>query len=80
MSMAKKASAPKKPAADGSQQLIEAIATVKQLQDFIGEHGSLESALAAVARVQGMVALTAGVDQLKQALEIVGQGAAPPQA
>jgi hypothetical protein len=76
--MAKK-TPPKKPTADGSRQLIDAIAAVKQLQDFVAEHGTLEKALAAAARVRGLIEMTGGFDQLKQALEIVGQESAPPQ-
>jgi hypothetical protein len=70
--MAKKTPAPAKKT-DGSQNLIDAIATVKQLQDFVGEHGTVEKALAAVVRVQGLVEMTGGFESLKQALEIVGQ-------
>ena len=77
--MAKKTPAPKKPTTGNSMQLIDAIATVKQLQDFIQEHGTLEKALAAAARVHGLIEMTGGFDQLKQALEIVGKEAAPPQ-
>jgi hypothetical protein len=78
--MAKKAPTAKKPTADSSKCLIDAIATVKQLQDFVQEHGSVDKALAAVARVQGLVELTDGFCQLKQALEIVGgQKSAAPQ-
>ena len=78
--MAKKAAVPKKQTADSSQQLIDAIATVRQLQDFIKEHGTLEKALATVIRVHGLIELTCGFDQLKQALEIVGRQDAPSQA
>jgi hypothetical protein len=77
--MAKKAPAPKKLATGNSQQLIDAIATVKQLQDFVKEHGTLEAALGATVRVHGLVELTGGFDQLKEALEIVGKETAPPQ-
>jgi hypothetical protein len=77
--MAKKAAAPKAPqTADSTKQLIEAIVTVKQLQNFIGEHGSLEKALAAVVRVEDLVDLTKGFGPLKQALEIVGKKEEPP--
>ncbi len=76
--MAKK-TPPKKQTADSCKQLIDAIATVKQLQDFVKEHGTLEKALAAAVRVHGLIKLTGGFDQLKQALEIVGQEPAPPQ-
>jgi hypothetical protein len=75
--MAKKTPAVKKPATDGAKQLVDAIATVKQLQDFIRQHGGLEKALAAALRVHELIALTGGIDQLKQALEIVGKEAAP---
>jgi hypothetical protein len=71
--MAKKTTAPKKPVVGGSQQLIDAIATVKQLQDFVKEHGTAEKALAAAIRVHGLIQMTGGFEQLKQALEIVGQ-------
>ena len=74
--MAKKASAPKQPATGGSQQLIDAIATVKQLQDFIKEHGDVERALAAAAHVHGLIEMTGGFDALKQALAIVGKDSA----
>jgi hypothetical protein len=77
--MAKKVPAPKKPAADNTKQLVEAIATVKHLQDFIKEHGSVDKALGAVSRVCGLVELTGGIGQLKQALEIVGREGAEPQ-
>jgi hypothetical protein len=73
MDMAKKTAAAKKPVAGGSQQLIDAIATVKQLQDFVKEHGTAEKALAAAIRVHGLIQMTGGFEQLKQALEIVGQ-------
>jgi hypothetical protein len=77
--MAKKTPAAAKPApvVDSSKQLVEAIITVKHLQNFIKEHGSLESALAAVARVKDLVELTHGFNELNQALEIVGREDAP---
>jgi hypothetical protein len=79
--MAKKAPIAKKPTADSCKCLIDAIATVKQLQDFVQEHGSAEKALAAAARVHGLIEMTGGYCQLKQALEIVsGKEAAAPQA
>jgi hypothetical protein len=77
--MAKKTPAPKKPTADSSKQLIEAVATVIQLQGFIKEHGALEKALAAAVRVHGLIEMTGGFDQLKQALEIVGKETVVPQ-
>ncbi len=73
-----KSPAPKQPATGGSQQLIDAIATVKQLQDFIKKHGTVEQAVAAAHRVHGLIEMTGGFDALKQALEIVGQEAAQP--
>jgi hypothetical protein len=76
--MAKKTPTPKKPTTDGSKQLIDAIATVKQLQDFVKEHGTVEKALAAAVRVHGLIEMTGGFDRLKQALEIVGQESAAP--
>ena len=78
--MSKKVPAAKKPTADGSKCLIDAIATVKQLQDFVQEHGSAEKALAAAARVHGLIRMTGGFEQLKQALEIVGQEPVAPPA
>jgi hypothetical protein len=77
--MAKKTPVPTKATADHSKCLIDAIATVKQLQDFVAQHGTVESALAAATRVHGLIQMTGGFDQLKQALEIVGQEATPPQ-
>jgi hypothetical protein len=74
--MAKKTPTPKKPTTDSSKNLINAIATVKQLQDFVKEHGTVEKALAAAVRVQGLIELTGGFNHLKQALEIVGQESA----
>lgn len=77
--MAKKTPAPKKATPGSSNQLIEAIATVKQLQDFVKEHGTAEKALAAAIRVYGLIEMTGGFEPLKQALAIVGQEAAAPQ-
>ena len=77
--MAKKSPAPKKQTTGTSQQLIEAIATVTCLQEFIKEHGTLENALAAATRVHGLIEMAGGFGQLKEALEIVGKGAAPSQ-
>jgi hypothetical protein len=77
--MAKKAAAPKKPTSESTKQLVDAIVTVKHLQDFVKQHGSLEKALDAVVRVDGLMKLTGGFNQLKQALEIIGQQDAPPQ-
>jgi hypothetical protein len=77
--MAKKTPAPKTTTTGSSKQLLDAIATVKKLQDFIKEHGTPEKALAAAVRVHCLIEMTGGFDHLKQALEIVGQEAAPPQ-
>jgi hypothetical protein len=77
--MAKKPSAPKKPAPDCTKQLIDAIVTVKNLQDFIQSHGGVEKAIEAVARVRSMIELTGGFEPLNQALAIVGGQAAEPQ-
>jgi hypothetical protein len=71
--MAKRVPAPKKPEAGASQQLINAIVTVKNLQGFIKHHGTSEQAIKAVDRVLKLVELTGSFDQLKQALEIVGK-------
>jgi hypothetical protein len=76
--MARKTTTSKKPTTDSSKTLIDAIATVKQLQDFVKEHGTAEKALAAAVRVHGLIEMTGGFDQLKQALEIVGQGSTTP--
>jgi hypothetical protein len=76
--MAKKTPTPRKTTPDSSKTLIDAIATVKQLQDFVKDHGTVETALAAAVRVHGLIEMTGGFDQLKQALEIVGQESATP--
>jgi hypothetical protein len=78
--MAKKAAPPKKPAADSNKQLVDAIVTVKRLQDFVKNHDGLEKAMNEVACVQSLVKLTGGFEQLKQALEIIGREEAPAQA
>jgi hypothetical protein len=77
--MAKKAPAPKSQASESNQQLVHAIVTVRQLQDFIKEHGGVDKALAAVVRVHELIGMTGGIAQLKQSLEIVGQEPAQPQ-
>jgi len=72
--MAKKAAAPAKAQSDDStKQLVDAIVTVKNLQEFIRDHGDVQKALDAVGRVHKLVELTGGFDQLNQALGIVGQ-------
>jgi hypothetical protein len=78
--MTKKTAAPKKATTSNSNQLLEAIAAVKQLQDFVKEHGTVDKALDAAVRVHGLIEITGGFDQLKQALEIVGQEADPLEA
>ena len=82
--MAKKAAVVKKPEAvspsDKTKNLVEAIVTVRNLQDFIKDRGGLEPALGTVARVGDLVALTGGFEDLKAALEIVGRENAPPQS
>lgn len=80
--MVKKPTVAKKPAStpDCTQQLVEAIVTVKSLQDFIRCHGSVEKAVEAVARVQKMIELTGGFEQLGAALKIVGEEPAAAQA
>jgi hypothetical protein len=70
--MAKKPAAAKKPVADSTKQLVDAIVTVKSLQDFINDHGGVEKAVEAVARVGSLVKLTGGFDPLLEALKIVG--------
>lgn len=70
--MPKKVAATKRPGPDSSKQLVDAIVTVKHLQDFIKEHGGLEKAVEAVNRVYELIELTGGFDELKQALTIVG--------
>jgi hypothetical protein len=79
--MAKKAAATKKPectpATDHSKQLVEAIVTVRTLQDFIKERGGLEAALGTVTRVADLVCLTGSFADLKSALEIVGREETP---
>lgn len=81
--MAKKAVAAKKPETTSSEEktknLVEAIVTVRNLQDFIKDRGGLESALGTVTRVGDLVALTGGFAELKAALEIVGRENQPPQ-
>ena len=79
--MAKKAAAIKKPegtiSSSHSKQLVEAIVTVRTLQDFISERGGLETALGTVTRVADLVAMTGSFNDLKSALEIVGREGAP---
>jgi hypothetical protein len=82
--MAKKAAVVKKPEAtipcDKSKNLVEAIVTVRNLQDFIKDRGGLEAALGTVARVGDLVCLTGGFAELKEALEIVGRENVAAQA
>jgi hypothetical protein len=73
--------AAKKPApakvAEKTQCLVNAIVTVKQLQNFIQGHGGLENALNQVARVEELVKMTGGFEELKDAVSIVGKPDAP---
>ena len=66
--MAKKAAAaPKKPESSApNKQLVDAIITVKSLQDFIQQHGGVAQALSAVTSVQKLVDLTGGFTALTQ--------------
>lgn len=66
----------KKSAEPVNKQLVDAIITVKSLQEFIKEHGTVAAALGAVQRVQQLIQLTGGFCQLTEALEIVGQESA----
>ena len=79
--MAKKAAVVKKPEvpalSNKTQNLIEAIVTVRNLQDFIKDRGGLEAALGTVTRVADLVAMTGGFAELKEALEIVGREGTP---
>jgi hypothetical protein len=79
--MAKKAAAAKKPetatSADHSKQLVEAIVTVRSLQDFIKERGGLDAALGTVTRVADLVCMTGSFADLKSSLEIVGREGTP---
>jgi hypothetical protein len=65
---------------DASKNLVDAIVTVKSLQDFIKSHGGLERALDEVAKVSQLVEMTGSFNSLRQALEIVGKENAPAQA
>ena len=75
--MAKKTAVAKKPeaptTAEHTKQLVEAIATVRSLQDFIKEQRGLESALGTVTRVSDLVTMTGSFGDLRAALEIVGR-------
>jgi hypothetical protein len=74
--MAKKAATVKKPectqSVDQKKNLVEAIVTVRTLQDFIAERGGLDAALGTVSRVADLVAMTGSFADLKAAMEIVG--------
>jgi hypothetical protein len=82
--MAKKPRAPRTQAASTpaptAQRLVDAIATVKRLQEFIQEHGGLEKAFGTVVSVCQLMESTGGFEQLKESLEIVGKDTAAPQA
>jgi hypothetical protein len=71
--MAKKKAIPTAKTNDTTSQLIDAIVTVKHLQAFVESHGGLEKAVAEVTKVNGLIKMTGGFDQLKQALEVVGK-------
>ena len=75
--MAKKTAAAKPQSDDSTKQLVDAIVTVKNLQEFIRDHGDVQKALDAVGRVHKLVDLTGGFAQLTQALSIVGQENTP---
>lgn len=75
--MAKKTAAAKPQSDDSKKQLVDAIVTVRNLQEFIREHGDVQKALDAVGRVHKLVDLTGGFAQLGEALSIVGQENAP---
>ena len=81
--MAKKAAVVKKPEiappSDKTKNLVEAIVTVRNLQDFIKDRGGLDAALGTVTRVGDLVAMTGGFAELKTALEIVGRESAPAE-
>jgi hypothetical protein len=83
MKMAKKAAVVKKPEvvppSDKTKHLVEAIVTVRNLQDFIKDRGGLDAALGTVTRVGDLIALTGGFAELKTALEIVGRESAPAE-
>jgi hypothetical protein len=81
--MAKKTAVVKKPEGvsptDKTKNLVEAIVTVRNLQDFIKDRGGLEAALGTVTRVGELVALTGSFAELKEALEIVGRENTPAE-
>jgi hypothetical protein len=81
--MAKKAAVVKKPEvpspSDKTKNLVEAIVTVRNLQDFIKDRCGLDAALGTVARVADLVTLTGSFEELKAALEIVGRESAPAE-
>ena len=80
--MAKKAATPKAaaPECTPNQDLLQAIVTVRHLQEFIKEHGGLDKSLAAVVRVHELIEMTGGVERLKQGLELVGRESQPAAA
>jgi hypothetical protein len=80
MTKKKATPAPKKPTPKANTTLVEAIVTVKHLQDFVKSQGGLEKALSEVAKVSELVEMTGGFGQLKQALEIVGKEDTAAQA
>ncbi len=81
--MAKRAAVAKKAegttSTDHSKQLVEAIVTVRTLQDFIRDRGGVDAAIGTVNRVTELVSLTGSFHDLKSALEIVGREPAPSE-
>jgi len=72
--MSKKVAPPVKAQPDASsKQLVDAIITVRNLQEFIRAHGDVQKALDAVGCVRKLLELTGGFEQLNRALSIVGQ-------
>ena len=81
--MAKRSAAAKKPegttSTEHSKKLVEAIVTVRTLQDFIRDRGGLDAAIGTVNRVADLVSLTGSFHDLKSAMEIVGREPAPSE-
>jgi hypothetical protein len=75
--MAKKSTPVKPESTSATQNLVDAIVTVKHLQEYIQQHGGLENALAAIERVHKLVSLTGTFERLTEALEIVGRPIPP---
>jgi hypothetical protein len=79
--MAKKAVPAAKSEVSATKEKVkvsgDAIAAVRSLENFIKDRGGLEAALGTVARVGDLVALMGSFDELKTALEMVGQEPTP---